>query len=151
MTSARFQNLYKNKALYNLPTKPDDWTSLDLCKDNRHCVKCGKSLGDGSEQVFHIKDPKTKKVLLFIYKNKYKVHCSGGCRMTCIKLNYCFRCGNDRNIKECDCAKYMTDREHYIHDNLIYDIEKDLDFIYSLHSSNNASTTTYNKFRYYKQ
>ena len=78
-------------------------------------------------------------------KSKRDVHCSGGCEWTSDKLYYCFRCGNDRNKQNCNCNKWMTEKESYIQNNLIYDLGKDEKKVQEIKTKYQAWLKKYNQ------
>ena len=118
--------LLKNEKVYN--KKNNTFDMNDALPGIKYCVKCKTEMELGSQSYFKITaDGVTK---LNITTPKYLLHCSGGCSWTCTKLNYCFRCGHDRNgPNDCSCNKWATPRETYIWENLLGDIANNLDLL----------------------
>ena len=117
---SKYKNLYKEPIFYN-----KDNGILDLPAYFKfYCVKCGNPLRNGSIIPYYSNKPCRKEIFLGEISQR-PIHCYGGCEWTCEKLNYCFRCGINKYQNVCICYKWMTEKEFYIQDNLIYDLGED--------------------------
>ena len=128
-------DLLNNENVYN--KKNDTFDMNEALAGIKFCVKCKTEMEFGSQTNLKITANGVTK--LNIIAPKYLLHCSGGCQITCIKLNYCFRCGHDRRGEnDCPCNKWATPRETYIWENLLGDIANNLDLLNNLEQINKS-------------
>lgn len=121
-TKYNFKAFFENEKIYNKKNKYFDMN--EALSKLKYCVNCKELMDYGSCADKEIKSSNGER-LLYISSRKYLMHCSGGCSWTCNKLNYCPRCGHDRNSeKDCNCNKWATESENYIWLNFIDDIMK---------------------------